>query len=103
MQTPLVQSCPVPQVLPQVPQLAVSLVRSLQVSGVVPQRDEVAPEQGQTVAVAVAVVVTVTEGVTVSVAAGTVVKTVSVSTVWVVKNDASVMKEVSVVVVVVVI
>jgi hypothetical protein len=91
---------PLLQTLPQVPQLLASFWRSLQVSGVEPHRVwELV--QGQTVAVAVAVVVTVTEGVTV-VVAGTVVKTVSVNWVVVVKSIASVTETASVRVVVVV-
>jgi hypothetical protein len=92
---------PLLQTLPQAPQLLPSVWRSLQVSGVVPHSFWLAL-QGQTVAVAVAVVVTVTEGVIVWVAAGTVVKTVSVSVVAVVKTIASVTEEVSVTVVTVV-
>jgi hypothetical protein len=70
---PLLHSCPALHVLPQAPQLAGSSRRLLHVSGVVPQRDGVEPEQGQTVVVAVAIVMTVVDGVTVSVAAGAVV------------------------------
>lgn len=86
--------------LPQEPQLLTSDWRSLQVSGVVPQRVEVEPEHGQTNAVAVAVAVVVEEGDSVIVASGTVVNSVSVSVVVVVMSMASVTKEVSVRVVV---
>jgi len=70
------------------------------VSGEVPQRVEVEPEHGQTVSVAVAYNVTVTEGDSVRVASGTVVNSVSVSVEVVVSSMASVTKEVSVKVVV---
>ena len=86
--------------LPQEPQLLTSDWRSLQVSGVAPQRVEVEPEHGQTNAVAVAVAVVVEEGDSVRVASGTVVNSVSVSVVVVVMSMASVTKEVSVRVVV---
>lgn len=86
--------------LPHVPQLLRSVWRFLQVSGVVPQREDVEPEHGQTDAVAVAVAVVVEEGDSVRVASGTVVNSVSVSVVVVVMSIASVTKEVSVKVVV---
>jgi hypothetical protein len=85
---PAWQTRPASQVFPQAPQLLLSLWRSLQVSGVVPQREEAEPEQGQLVAVAVSVAVTVSVGVMVAVASGTVVKTVSVNWVVVVKTIA---------------
>lgn len=97
---PALHVWPSPQVLPQEPQLLTSDWRSLQVSGVVPQREEVEPEHGQTDAVAVAVAVVVEEGDSVRVASGTVVKCVSVNVVVVVMSMASVTKEVSVKVVV---
>jgi hypothetical protein len=103
MHAPALQVCPVLQVLPQEPQLAVSVCRSLQVSGVVPQREEVGAEHGQTVSVAMAVSVRVVEGVSVRVVAGTVVKTVSVRVVIVVMDMVAVVKTASVKVVVVVI
>jgi hypothetical protein len=99
---PALQVCPVLQVLPQEPQLAVSVCRSLQVSGVRPQRAEVGAEHGQTVSVAMAVSVRVVEGVSVRVVAGTVVKTVSVKVVIVVMDIVAVVKTASVKVVVVV-
>jgi hypothetical protein len=71
-------------VLPQEPQLLVSVCRSLQASGVVPQREEVEPEHGQTVSVAVAISVIVAVGVIVRVVEGTVTNSVSVNSMVVV-------------------
>jgi hypothetical protein len=68
----------------QTPQLAVSVWRSRQVSGVVPQRKEVGAEQGHEVAVTRAVSVSVDVGARVTVVAGTVRERVSVSSVVVV-------------------
>ena len=89
-QVPAVQESPEAQVLPQETQLLVSLRRSLQVSGVVPQRDEVEPEQGHDVAVTRTSSVTVELGASVRVVAGTVRDKVSVSSAIVVMSMASV-------------
>jgi hypothetical protein len=89
-QVPAVQESPEAQVLPQEPQLLVSLCRSLQVSGVVPQREEVGAEQGHVVAVTRAVSVSVDVGAMVRVVAGTVRDKVSVSSVMVVMSMTSV-------------
>lgn len=75
---------------PHEPQLPVSFWRSLQVSGVLPQREEMEPEQGHEVSVTRALSVTVEVGAKVRVEAGTVRKTVSVSSVTVVTSIASV-------------
>jgi hypothetical protein len=100
LHTPALHVWPSPHVLPQEPQLLTSDWRSLQVSAVVPQREEVEPEHGQTVAVAVAVAVTVEEGDSVRVTSGTVVYSVSVSVVVVVIIIVSVKKTASLKVVV---
>ena len=90
MQVPAVQVLSDGQVLPQVPQLEVSVWRSRQVSGVVPQREEVGAEQGHEVAVTRSSSVTVELGLRVRVVAGTVSEMVSVSSVMVVMSIASV-------------
>ena len=87
---PALQESPEAHVLPHEPQLAVSVWRSRQVSGVVPQREEVEPEQGHVVAVTRAVSVSVDVGARVSVVAGTVRERVSVSSVMVVMSTTSV-------------
>lgn len=89
-QVPALQDSPEAQVLPQKPQLLVSVWRSLHVSGVVPQRDEVEPGHGHEVDVTRAVSVIVDVGAKVMVAAGTVRERVSVSSVIVVTSMASV-------------
>jgi hypothetical protein len=87
---PAVQDEPEAQVLPQEPQFEVSVWRSRQVSGVVPQREEVGVEQGHVVAVMRAVSVMVDVGERVRVVAGTVRDKVSVSSVIVVITMTSV-------------
>jgi hypothetical protein len=81
---PALQVSPAAHMLLQTPQLAVSVWRSRQVSGVVPQRKEVGAEQGHEVAVTRAVSVSVDVGARVTVVAGTVRERVSVSSVVVV-------------------
>jgi hypothetical protein len=69
---PALQESPETQVLSQEPQFCVSVCRSRQVSGAVPQREDVKPEQGHEVAVMKAVSVMVDVGERVRVVAGTV-------------------------------
>jgi hypothetical protein len=90
MQVPAVQVLSDGQVLPQVPQLEVSVWRSRHVSGVVPQREDVGPEQGHEVAVTRRSSVTVELGLRVRVVAGTVREMVSVSSASAVMSIASV-------------
>jgi len=99
-QVPALQDSPDTQVLPHEPQLEVSVCRSLQVSGVLPQREEAEPEHGHDVAVTRTSSVTVELGVRVRVVAGTVMEIVSVSSVIVVMSMASVVYAASVKVVV---
>lgn len=69
-QVPEEHLVPGPQALPQEPQWALSVCRSLHVSGVEPHRVEVGAAQGHVVVVLITVVVVVARGVVIVVLAG---------------------------------